>query len=488
MSPENTVPAIERHRAAIIRHDLSRPVRLALAQTVLTSADTFFDYGCGHGEDVKLLQAQGFQASGWDPHFFPQAEIKPAAVVNLGYVLNVIEDEAERRATLAQVWQLTGKVLIVAAQVRFSPLGKDHLVYQDGFLTTRHTFQKYYAQDELKAFLDNVLGVDAVPVGVGIFFIFRDPLQAEAWRAARYRRTRVALPTFHTPRPGFEHYRPLLQPLIDFVTERGRLPQAGELPTASDIQAEFRTFKQAFAVITQATGAEMWTTLTTKRTEDLLVYLALSRFARRPAFTTLPAPLQYDVKAFFGNYKQACEAADKLLFSLGQPATLRTACQQSPIGKLVGPALYVHLSALPNLSPLLRLYEGCASRAFGQLEPTTLIKFRADKPKISYLYYPEFDTDAHPALHVSMQVHLGRLDVNVRDYTTSENPPVLHRKETFVEAHYPQYELFASLTRAEEAQGLLAQPTTIGTARGWAQRLQEMGVTVQGHQLIKNEP
>ena len=46
---------IERHRAAIKRNDLSRPVRLAISSGVLKKENTFFDYGCGHGEDVKLL-------------------------------------------------------------------------------------------------------------------------------------------------------------------------------------------------------------------------------------------------------------------------------------------------------------------------------------------------------------------------------------------------------------------------------------------------
>jgi len=53
--------AIPRFKTAIRRRDLSRPVKSALADGLVNSLMTFFDYGCGHGEDIDLLSAQGFQ-------------------------------------------------------------------------------------------------------------------------------------------------------------------------------------------------------------------------------------------------------------------------------------------------------------------------------------------------------------------------------------------------------------------------------------------
>jgi hypothetical protein len=44
----------------------------------------------------------------------------------------------------------------------------------------------------------------------------------------------------------------------------------------------------------------------------MLVYIALSRFQRRPQFSALPNELRADIKAFFGTYKKACEAGDDL--------------------------------------------------------------------------------------------------------------------------------------------------------------------------------
>ena len=475
---------IERHRAAIVRNDLSRPVRLAISSGVLKKENTFFDYGCGHGEDVKLLGEQEYQTAGWDPHYFPDNNLQKADVVNLGYVLNVIENEQERRAALADAWNLTDKLLIVAAQVSVGAPGKGHIAYNDGFVTTRNTFQKYYEQPELKRFVDEVLKTDSVPVGLGIYFVFRDEAKAETFRASRFRNTK----TYSLSRiqiKNFADYLLLLQPLIDFIATRGRLPVDGEIENESQIKKEFRTLARAFEVIKRSTDADEWNEIINRRKQDMLVYIALSRFQRRPQFTALPNELRADIKAFFGTYKHACDEGDKLLFSLGQQGTIQTACRRSRIGKFVGNALYVHISALNNLSPTLRVYEGCASRTFGQSEQTTIIKFRADKPKVSYLYYPDFDTDPHPVLHSSMQANLSSLYVDFRDYSSSENPPILHRKETFVEESYSNYKKFAKLTAQEEKLGLLDNPVSIGTQKNWQQRLFENKVKLNGHRLTK---
>lgn len=56
-------------------------------------------------------------------------------------------------------------------------------------------------------------------------------------------------------------------------------------------------------------------------------------------------------------------------------------------------------------------------------ESATLVKFSLDKPQIAYLFYPNFDTDAHPALQSSIQVNLETLQATSRDYSTTANPP-----------------------------------------------------------------
>ncbi|MBE9125351.1 MULTISPECIES: DNA phosphorothioation-associated putative methyltransferase [unclassified Coleofasciculus] len=483
VAPVPEAPEIERHRAAIVRTDLSKPVRLAIESATLTKDTTFFDYGCGHGGDIQRLGKQGYSSTGWDPHYQPDNSRIPADVVNLGYVINVIEDQAERREALLKAWELTQNVLIVAAQVLIDDRASGQIAYGDGIVTRRNTFQKYYEQEELKAYIDQVLSVDAIPVDLGIYFVFRDETQAESFRASRFR-SRTTTPRIRLSIKRFEDYQELLAPLITFVTERGRLPSKTELPNTPEILEEFGTLRRAFQVILQATNQEEWDAIAEKRCQDLLVYLALTKFSHRPKFSYLGETVRNDIKALFGGYQQACAAADLMLLSVGDTRVIAHCCQHSSIGKRLPNALYVHISAIEALNPQLRLYEGCASRTIGHMEGATLVKFHTKQPKISYLFYPAFDTEPHPALHTSMQIDLRDLQVTYRDYDTAENPPILHRKETFVTPDYPFYEKFAKLTRQEENWGLLDNTRTIGTRKGWQQCLLEHCAELQGHRVI----
>lgn len=83
-----------------------------------------------------------------------------------------------------------------------------------------------------------------------------------------------------------------------------------------------------------------------------------------------------------------------------------------------------------------------------------------------------------------MQANLSSLYVDFRDYSSSVNPPILHRKETFVEETYPLFKKFSRLTAAEEKIGLLEDPISIGTRKNWEQRLTEKKVKILGH-IIK---
>lgn len=475
-------PRIERHKAAITRNNFSRPMRLALEAGLFSPGTTFFDYGCGYGGDITRIAQQGYTSAGWDPYYSPDNPRTPADVVNLGYVINVIEDPAERREALLNAWELTRNVLIVAAQVLINHGSKGQVAYGDGVITNRNTFQKYYEQEELKIYIDQVLGVDAIPVALGIYFVFRDEASAQIFRQERFR-SRATTPKVHSRSKRFEDYQELLAPLMAFMTERGRLPVKGELPQ-SDLTAEFGTFRRAFQVILQATDPQEWEAIAEKRRQDLLVYLALSQFSRRPKLGDLAPIVQEDIKALFGTYKQACAIADRMLFSLSDPDTIANCCQNSRVGKKLPNSLLIHVSAMEALDPLLRLYEGCASRTIGRLEGATAIKFHTKTPKISYFFYPDFDTDPHPPLNTSMQIDLRDLHVSYRDYDTDDDPPVLHQKDALISPDYPLYEKFAKLSRQEEDWGLLDDFHTISHRQGWLRCLEEHCATLQGHRVV----
>jgi len=478
-------PKIERHKAAIVRSQSSKPIRLAVEAALFEPGVTFFDYGCGRGADIEYIRKLGYDSKGWDPHFRPDADHTKADIVNLGYVINVVENMAERREALLNAWALTRQVLVVSAQVLISDRAQGIIAYGDGIITSRNTFQKYYDQQELKNYIDQVLGVDAVPVALGIYFVFRDEKRAETFRASRFR-SRATTPRVRISIKRFEDYQERLQPLMAFYTERGRLPAAGELDihNLESLKSAFGNVQRAFKIVLQATDSREWDDIAEKRRQDLLVYLALSQFGRRPKFKDLATVARNDIKALFGSYQQACMAADLMLMSLGNTEVIAARCRHSAIGQQRSHSLWVHTSALDQLDPLLRLYEGCASRTIGRPKEATVVKFHTHKPKISYLFFPTFDKDPHPPLHTSMQIGLRDLNVRYQDYDPIDNPPLLHQKHQLLAADYPEYEKFAKLTAQEQSWGLLDDLPSINNRQGWEKCLESHCAELRGHRVV----
>jgi DNA phosphorothioation-associated putative methyltransferase len=271
---------------------------------------------------------------------------------------------------------------------------------------------------------------------------------------------------------------------MDFFAARGRLPDVDELPETAAVISALGSLKRAFRLIQNATGAEAWADIAAKRAQDLLIYLALARFDRRPMLSQLPLAFQRDVKALLPSYGQACKQADALLFSVGRTEEVNGACAAAPIGKKTPEALYVHISAIDRLPPSLRVFEGCARAYIGRVDGANIVKLNRLEPRISYLSYPAFEDDPHPALAQSLSVHLQTFRVRTRDYADFNNPPILHRKELFLSENHPLRPKFARLTAAEEAKGLFDESSRIGTRQQWEQTLLQRGLTLRGHRLI----
>jgi hypothetical protein len=79
-------------------------------------------------------------------------------------------------------------------------------------------------------------------------------------------------------------------------------------------------------------------------------------------------------------------------------------------------------------------------------------------------------------------------EIESTDYATSANPPVLHRKETFLLPDDPRRAKFARLTGQEERAGRLDETASIsiGTRAGWNDRLRERGYALRGHRLVRS--
>ncbi len=464
---------------------LSRPMATAAADGFLQPERTVFDYGCGRGDDIRHLRTLGYTVDGWDPMHRPEAERRPADVVNLGYVLNVIERPSERADTLRAAWDLSRELLVVSTRMTWDARGLIGRPIGDGLITRSGTFQKFYDQPELAAWIEDTVGVQPHAAAPGIFYLFRDEAAAQRFVASRVYtyRPRVRI----DPQAHYEANAETLAPLMSFMREHARPPKPGELPetTAAAIQEALGSLGKAQRLIRQVTDDDYWAEVTVQRRAELLIYVALSRFGRRPKLSQLDRTLATDLRLLFGTYQEACLHADRLLLACGDQALLYVNARSSTIGKQTPSALYVHRSAMTEIPPVLQVYEGCARVLAGTVDHANIIKLSVSEPQISYLSYPTFDRDPHPTLRSSVTVNLRKLSVDWRDYSRSESPPLLHRKEEFLGAHDPKRPLYERLTRAEMRAGLYEHPERIGTLRGWRDTLDAAGVTLRGHRLLR---
>jgi DNA phosphorothioation-associated putative methyltransferase len=199
----------------------------------------------------------------------------------------------------------------------------------------------------------------------------------------------------------------------------------------------------------------------------------------------LPPETQADIKLLWPSYKSATKEGEQFLFQPGKPELIREACLSALVGKRLPSDLYLRRSAEDSLPALLRVLIFAARQIVGEVD-YNIVKFVMDGRKISFLNYKDFDDDAHPELLHSVRVHLPSASYAIRDYSASENPPILHRKEAFVDMLYQSYGTFTELTRQEEELGLLSRPA-IGFRQEWQRLPSKSQLQIVGHTICRIE-
>lgn len=163
--------------------------------------------------------------------------------------------------------------------------------------------------------------------------------------------------------------------------------------------------------------------------------------------------------------------------------SVQTAIAAADVGKNTQGALYVHTSALGQLPATLKTLEARARKIVGGREGATIVKFDKNALKLSYLKYPKFDSDPHPALLSGVRVNLSDGTFTRSEYN-QDNPPILHRKELFVSASHPSFKKFEGLTEQEKDAGLLGK-NAAGDRKSWNAILKRHGYRISGHRLLK---
>ena len=436
---EEAEPAlVERHRTAIKRYDISRPVKLALDRGILQKRHKFFDYGCGHGMDLEALGGLGYSVSGWDPAFRPKAKKEKADVVNLGYVLNVIEEPLERVEALKGAFTLAERALVVSTMVAGQETLAHVRPYKDGYLTKSNTFQKFFVPGELEDLIENTLGTEAATLAMGICVVFRDDEEAEQFEASRTRR-RIdwseisAQLEFSSPGKRersrvdrYELHRELLDSFWSCLLDLGRAPEPGEFDQLAEVRRVTGGISKALNLTVQKNGPELFEAARRARSEDVLVYLAMTQFRKKFLRREIPLSVKNDIRAFFGDVPSAQKKARDVLFAAGDPMEVELAVEGLRFGVYDRDEeqFTFHRSLLDKLPPVLRVYVQCGALRYGDPQEADLIKIHVASGKLTLLHYQNYDEVPEPLLETRIKINLRTQFVHVFEHTADKQPLV----------------------------------------------------------------
>ena len=446
---------INRHLTAIARTNLSAPIQLLIKHGLLDDKNSFFDYGCGRGSDIEVLKGNGISATGWDPHFAKENPKSTANIVNLGFVINVIEDPVERVEAIQGAFELCKSVMSVGVMLYSGDTtGRP---YADGFLTSRNTFQKYFSQTEFKDYLEQVLHHEAFLVGPGVALVFKDKDLEQRFCVGRYRTKWIASRLLTTQmlrqerqdlyrskltrksksEKLFEIARPCLDTLWERALDLGRFPEADEIYNLTEVIEKLESINSAKKVLQQHYDQSLLIEAGKLRTEDLRLFFAMQQFGKKAPYKSLEQRLQRDIKKFFGDYRTAQSSGFQLLKEAADSDKIKSACSEAVengLGYLEdGRALQLHIDLTDRLPIILRAYISCGLVLYDSITEFQLVKIHAESGKLTFLKYEDFDTSPLPLLSKRIKINIRLQDYDVFDYEEPTFPkPYLFFKSRYL--------------------------------------------------------
>ena len=507
---------VSRHLTALSRNSLSAPTQLLLRHGLLSKDSTFFDYGCGRGADVSGLRAIGISANGWDPYFAPGNPLVEADVVNLGFVVNVIEDAAERVKAISLAFKLARKVMCVGVMLYGgeSP-GRP---FRDGFITSRNTFQKYFTQGELKDYVEQVLQREVFMLGPGIALVFADPGLEQRYQAERYRTKGVSTRLLNARSPSvrksedrrddklnasdrphivrsdelLQRNRLLFDRLWTNSLELGRLPAQDELDNLDEVISEIGSLSKAYRLMLMHYDTNLLQVAAKTRSDDLRLLMAIRQFARSASYRKIEPRLRRDIKEFFGSYQNAQESGLQLLFNAADSQVLLEACQQAAAGGLGwfvdDHSLQVHINLVDRLPVVLRAYVACGLQLWNSISEVQLVKIHIRSGKLSLMEFENFDGSANPLLRRRIKINIRYQDYEVFEYDGNEYPkPLLYRKSRYLHEDYPGYATQFVFDKELEATGILGESEFGPSAQEFNVQLEKRRLAIDGFRLIRSQ-
>lgn len=144
---------------ALHRNVLSAPMQILKEKNLLKG--TILDYGCGHGDCLKLLQKEGYNIFGYDKYNLVYKEDKLLEnhfdTITCNYVFNVIPSLQECSDLLEQLHNMSDDIYIaVRSDVKAKQDNWEWNDREQGNWTSRGSFQRFYNEGMIDILFQDV--------------------------------------------------------------------------------------------------------------------------------------------------------------------------------------------------------------------------------------------------------------------------------------------------------------------------------------------
>ena len=139
-------------------------------------------------------------------------------------------------------------------------------------------------------------------------------------------------------------------------------------------------------------------------------------------------------KVFFNSYADAIEETTEILYSVSNTEVIEIACQAAyevlDCGLMEeGHSYTFHKKYIGDCPKELRIYIGCATQLYGDLEDIQLIKAHIPSGKVSLMGYDSWKKK-EPLLLERIKIKLREQDVDFFDYVGEyKAQPLLNKKQ-----------------------------------------------------------
>ena len=444
---------VQRYKTAIGRPALSLPAKLLFQSGLVTDETTVLDYGCGRGDDVKFLKELGIPAVGWDPHFVPDPSLLVNHdIVNLGFVLNVIEEPKERQTVLSDAYALADKCLSVSVMLHSQNDTSTSIPFKDGQLTSKKTFQKYYEQLELEELISKQLSVNPIAAAPGTFFIFKDETLEQDFLLKRQLgiiqdyEPRDLLTKVIEKKEKSDLILRTTQNLIKHTLAFARKPEVEELPRyfRQQLAKTELSYRLIFNAASQQISEEQLKDAVLRKKEQLKLFFAMYFFSSRPKYRKLASTLQKDIRLHFGSMKDLEGDAKTLLYSLGDKELLLAdsiEAQANGYGYYQDEKFTFRPQNLAKIPIRLRGVISIAERLAGAIEGNDLIRIHIESKKVSYIKVENFDLSPLPRMLARTIVKFRKNEIINLDHCKDGRVKTVYLKSRWMSSTDPNYKV-----------------------------------------------